>query len=193
MEQSTLILAIASIIGALLITSAWGKIRDPRAFLKIVGEYPLFARHPGTTSVMTHVIKRGITTAIPWVEVTLGLLLLSSWTGLTRLGFRGALVFVGLATIALAQRAAGGERRIRCGCGGDLDETHSLAFLLLRNCLLLAAMTAGLVFSHAMTSHPPVDQAVSLCAVGFGVVLTLKLLRAAWAARRAANEWRVAG
>src|ERR1700693_4083855 len=173
MEQSTLILAVASTIGALLIASAWSKIRNPRAFLKAVGEYPIFAKHSGATHVVTHVVS----SLIPWVEVILGLLLLSSWTDLTRLGFRGALVFVGLATLAWAQRAAGGERQIRCGCGGDPDETHSLPFLLLRNCLLLAAITAGLVFSHSMTSHPPLDQAVSLCAVGFGVVLTLKLLR----------------
>ena len=189
MGQSTLTLAVASAIGALLITSAWAKIRNPRAFRKIVGEYPVFAKHAGSALVATPVI----TMAIPWVEAILGLLLLSSWTSLTRLGFWGALVFVGLATLALAQRAVGGEKQIRCGCGSDLDETHSLAFLLLRNCLLLAAMTAGLGLSRATTSHPPVNEAVSLCAVGFGVVLTSKLLRAAWAAREAANEWRVAG
>ena len=185
MDKGPLILAAASVIGALLIVSALTKIRDPRTFRKIVAEYPIFAGHSGAA----YAVSRGV----PWVEFTLGLLLLSSRADLARVGFCGALVFLSLATLALAHRAAGGERKIRCGCGSDPDETHSLILLLLRNSLLLAIVTGGLVFPRTVTAPQPADQSVVWCAMGFGVVLTFKLLHAAWAAREAANEWRVAG
>jgi hypothetical protein len=184
MAQNPLMLVVAATIGALLIASAWAKVRDPRAFLRIVGEYPVFADHPGAARMASN--------ATPWAELLLGLLLLSCRSGLVRVGFWGALGFVGLATLALAQRAARGEKRIRCGCAGNLEETHSLRFLLLRNCLLLAILTAGLAFPHPAVAPALADQA-ALCAAGFGAVLTFKLLGAAWTARRAVNEWRMAG
>ena len=169
------------VIGVLLLSAAWAKLQDPGTFLEILGTYPLLGGFSRTT----------LTWAIPGLEGVLGLALLLPFGWLTSAALVGALALVGLATFLVTVRWARGEKRFRCGCGGDLSEDQSAIGVVLRNGILIALLIVALT---GLADTPVVFAAflpVYLSAVG--LVFGLKLASAALRAWRSIHVWKVSG
>jgi hypothetical protein len=171
---------VACFFGLWLLSSAWSKLRDPQAFGEIVRSYPLPRWvNPGA-------LARGI----PLLEVLLGLTLLSLDPRLAGPALIGTLGFLGMTTAAVISRLARGEKRFRCGCGGDLGEVHSGSVILLRNTLLIGLGIIGLASADGLS---PSNAALPIYLTGGGLVLGLKLAAALLRAWRYRTEWKVSG
>ncbi len=168
-------------VGALLLSAAWAKVRDPGTFLEIVRTYPLPNWLPRTT----------LAWSLPWLEGVLGLVLLLPVGWLTSVGLAGALTLVGLATAAVAMRWLRGEKRFRCGCGGDLSEDQSAIEVLLRNGALIALLAVALAGASETPGVLAPLLPVYLSAIG--LLAGLKLASAALRAWRAIHVWKVSG
>ena len=166
------------VVGALLLFSAGAKLRDWVTFREIVRGYRL----PGLAALAV---------AVPLLEVVLGLALLSLEPRLTAWGLGGALAFLGRASAAVARRRLRGEKRFRCGCGGDLSEEHPALALLARNGLLIILLAVALVFGE--NASPRVGERFPVYLTAGATAVGLKLLNALLRARRFRSEWKAFG
>lgn len=166
-------------VGLWLLAAAWAKVRRFDTFIQIVRTYPL----PGW-------LRPSVGYAIPVVEALLAFALLSPWPALAARGLVATLILLCPMSGAVALRLARGERRFRCGCGGDLTREHSAIFVLARNILVGAAVPAALLILR-----PGFEASVQLplYLAGAAVVLGLRLADAAVVGWRSALEWKAAG
>src|SRR5262245_13297429 len=121
---------ICCFIGVWLIASAWPKFRDVATFTELAGSYPL----PRWLKSKSWMI------AVPGLESLLAAALLSLDGRLAPAALSGALSFVGGATCLIAARLARGEKRFRCGCGGDFTEEQNADLLMIRNLFLIVIL-----------------------------------------------------
>jgi Methylamine utilisation protein MauE len=171
---------ICAFTGAFLLSSAWSKLRRPESFRAIAAQYP-FPRVMG---------ERRLVWMIPWIEFTLALAVLTTREPYTLWGVAGTCLFLITASAAVLGRVLRGERRFRCGCGGDLSQSHSAGWILLRNftwLLLLSRLLVGTIPAAAGESVVP------SCFAGVGLLASLKLAEAAHSTWRAITEWKVSG
>lgn len=176
-----LALPVSCCLGLLLLLTAWSKYREPRKFLEIVQDYPW----------LRSTMPRRWVWMVPWLEALLGVALLSLNPWLTTAALVGVLLWILLASIAVAARLVRGERRFRCGCGGNLDEEHSAAGVLQRNGLLSILVGGVLAIGHPGW---PVDTAVlPVYLTAVGGVLGVGLAGAALRAWRNTGQWKVSG
>src|SRR5947209_5767193 len=96
---------VCSFLGMLFLTSAWSKLRDPHAFLRISRDFP---RPPWLS-------PRFLARAVPVLELILaaGLLGWPVWSVLPP--SLGASLFLLSVSSAIAVRVARGEREFACG------------------------------------------------------------------------------
>src|SRR5262249_19472807 len=170
---------ISSFLAVVFLSSAWSKFRDPATFVMIMESYRL----PRGMRISA----RGI----PWLEALLGLALLSPnvrWT-VTALG--GALVFILVASGAVAIRLLRGEKRFRCGCGGDLTEEHNGVGIIVRNILLILLVILGLV--GASSHWLPATPVLPIYLIGMSLALCWQLGEALLRAWRFTYEWKASG
>jgi hypothetical protein len=172
---------ICCFTGLMLMASAWAKFRAQAAFQEIVLDY----------SLPKWLMGRYVARMVPVVETVLGLALLSPFQSLSTIALGGTLLFVGIATMAVAQRVMRGEQRFCCGCGGDLGELQNAKVILIRNGLLLAIMAVGLITQIKTPVWPVAATPVYLA--GGGLLLSLKLVGAMLHALRSLNAWKVDG
>ena len=175
------ILFATNIAGMWFLASAWSKLRDPRTFSEIVPTYPL----PGALR-SAHFIR-----AVPIFESATGLALLSAHPRVVSLGACVALLFIACASLMVAIRWTRGERRFRCGCGGDLAESSPAAEVLARN-LGLAALLAVSVWGAGSTSYP-IEAVAPALLTGCGAVIGARLAGAARSAWGFSKEWNAPG
>jgi hypothetical protein len=169
---------VSCALGMGLLAAAWAKVRDFDLFLELVRGYPL----PGRLG------PRAVAVGVPALEGVLGTALLSLHPLLSRVGAAGTLALLAAVSGAVGYRLLRGEKRFRCGCGGDLAADHSAAAVLLRNALLAAA--AGLAVAGPAAGPAG---ALPLWLTGAGLVLGAKGAAAALRARRFAREWTASG
>jgi hypothetical protein len=164
--------ALCGALGVYFLVSAWAKLRDLEAFRLICIGYP------GAAMI-------GVRTA-SWLivcgETGIGALLIVPLRGGITYGIAVALLWTAAASAAVAVRRLRGERWFRCGCGADLSEETSADFLLFRNALLMAGLTAAL-------ARGGVSSMVSFGGMQ-GLLVAADLVLGAYLIGAAARTWR---
>jgi hypothetical protein len=174
-------LVLWSALGIVLLSSAWSKVRAPRAFRAALAAYPLPRWAAGPA------VARGV----PVAEGVLGLGLLALSRAWSAAALAGTLAFLTVTTGLVAVRLARGEVRFRCGCAGDLSAEHSAAGVLARNATLIVLAAAGL--AGALGAWQPPAARLPLYLAAGGLVLGLTLAGAARRAWGATREWTASG
>lgn len=175
------ILVAANFVGVWFLASAWFKWRDPKTFAAILGTYPLLA--PLRSALAVRVV--------PAVECAIGLALLSAQPRALLYGASVAWLFVASASAVVAIRLARGERRFRCGCGGNLGESHAAAAVLARNAVLAALLVGVMLHIESMSNRT--EAVLPALLTGCGAVLGVRFAGAARFAWRATREWKASG
>jgi uncharacterized membrane protein YphA (DoxX/SURF4 family) len=125
---------LAVTVAAVFLYACYEKILDPRAFAAIVYQYQVI----GPNQSLGFVPANLLAVTLPWVELVVGLVLLSGFWRREAAAVAGALLIVFLAAVGIA--TAQGIDLQNCGCfsvkeGGG----RSLAMLVLGDLALLAA------------------------------------------------------
>jgi hypothetical protein len=175
------ILVAASFVGWWFLASAWVKWRDPKTFAAILGTYPLLA--PLRSALVVRVV--------PAVEGAIGLALLSVHPLALLYGASVALLFVASVSAVVAIRLARGERRFRCGCGGNLGESHSAAAVLARNAVIVTLLVC--VIFHIESISDRTEPVLPAFLAGGGAMLGVRFAGAVRFAWRATREWKASG
>jgi hypothetical protein len=161
--------------GLFLLHSAWVKFSNLKDFAEILDGYP-FRIKPIFIVIF---------------EAALGVLLISFYSGFIVFGLIGASIFIGLATSVILLRAIRGEKKLRCGCGRDLSETHDARWLIARNLLILSSLIWA--WSGFKPQTFVAAEVFLLYLVSSAVVMSLYFVGAFWRAGRAVWEWKVFG
>lgn len=172
---------ICGFVGALFFYSAWSKLLDLRGFADVIAEYPFSRQVPPRMTVRLVIA----------CEAGIGVALLSAsrigiWCGLAM-----AAVFTALALTAVAWRRWRGERRLRCGCFGDMHADSSAHWVLWRALALL--FLVGLPLAFFPNPWEPKLELVAGYLVGCGLLMAIGLAWAVIQAWRHANLWKAPG
>jgi len=169
--------ALCGALGIYFLLSAWAKLRDLEAFRMI------FIGYPGAALIGV----RAASLLIVCGEAGIGALLIVPVRSGITYGIAAALVWTAAASAAVAVRRL---RWFRCGCGTDLSEETSADFLLIRNLLLMAGLTAAL----ARGGVPSVASsgAIQGLLIAADLVLGAYLMGAMVRTWRQLRQWRAA-
>jgi hypothetical protein len=137
-------------LAALLVRSAWAKIRRPEVFQTILEAYPF-----GSRLRVLHAARLA-----PAVELVLAGALALPVPAARLFGGCGTIAFIIFASAAIYVRYLRGEKRFACGCSGNLEEQTDASGMLIRNGLLLL-VTAYALAGYARASSP-VDYGLGL-------------------------------
>lgn len=172
---------VCSFLGILFLTSAWSKLLDPHAFLRISRDFP---RPPWLSPLF-------LARAVPILELILaaGLLGWPLWSLL--LPSLGASLFLLSVSAAIAVRFARGEREFACGCAGDLSRSHSAVSILVRNACLLLLVASQIWYEGG--GVPAGSSVLPVYLTGGGVTLAWYLAGAARLAWETAGKWKAIG
>lgn len=154
------------LIGIVLLIAAIGKWLDHEEFIKAVASYQILPYH----------FARPVAFAIPWIEITLGLLLITDWLTLVA----ASLTLGTLAVFTVAQLMAFMRgQQVDCHCFAGLDQEKVGLTTLLRNTILMLITLEVLVFnwgysargtwSSQASESEPEEQAL-LFAVALGIL-----------------------
>jgi uncharacterized membrane protein YphA (DoxX/SURF4 family) len=113
-------------LGLILLYAGWVKVSDPRSFLLDLGQYDLFARP----------IARLLAVTLPWIEVVVGLALL------TRRLTRGAAIvalLLGIGFVLAQGWALYHGIAVPCGCFGSRIEPIGPRSILTAASVMLAS------------------------------------------------------
>jgi|GEM_PF-5266358 len=173
---------VCSFTAALFLSSAWTKARSPNQFLALLKSYPL-----------PEVLKTKFSAYCVIVfEVAVGVALLNLSGFRALIGLSIGLSFLLLATAFIAVRWTKGERRFRCGCGGNLDDEEDAAQLLVRNISLIGLFLIGLNYLSWERLGWSAET-LSFYLIGGGLLAAAKLGQAIWKAVGLIRIWKAAG
>ena len=157
--------------------SAYAKFKNRETFGSVLHEYGMRSRR----------LRRATTFIVPATEGALCVLLLTLQHPWTDVGAWGALGFLIVVTAALAVRAVRGDKRFRCGCGGDLDQTHDAGALILRNAALI--FFTAVVIRLAAPLEASVLQRLEVYCCGAVIVMAIRLSATMVSRFRELSEW----
>jgi uncharacterized membrane protein YphA (DoxX/SURF4 family) len=132
-----LLLAGRLVLGAVFVYAAYTKLRNP---------WMLFAMSIDSYRMLPEFLVTGLARSLPWVELLLGLLLMTGW-GLRWVGTGATLLLVGFFSAMLRAQVHG--LGIDCGCFGIGEKLGPET--LVRDALLVAlavAVTVGAFLAH---------------------------------------------
>jgi len=139
------------LLAAIFLASAFGKLRDRRAFIAIVLDYQVLPRR----------WARRFAVVLPWLELALGLLLLLG------IGTRIAAALTGLLllsfVLAIGLNLWRGRKDLNCGCAGARQPQKINGGLILRNALLLLLSAQVMLWGQ----DPPLLQSLSSALLTF--------------------------
>ncbi|MFP4071762.1 MAG: MauE/DoxX family redox-associated membrane protein [Desulfovibrionales bacterium] len=139
MKRLSLVLRV--LLGLIFLLAAWDKALNPAAFAAIISDY----------RILPPALVNPAAVTLPWIELALGLLLVSGiWkpgtlflANLLLVTFWGALLFNYFRGID-----------VNCGCfSTDLSDTASMEWYLFRDSLFLV-LGAAAMFSTLKTNRP---------------------------------------
>jgi uncharacterized membrane protein YphA (DoxX/SURF4 family) len=123
-------------IGGVFIYAGFLKAMDPAKFTEDVAAYHLLSYHGAVITALY----------LPWLEMVCGVGLIVGWmrSGATALLLALTLVFI---TAILSARARGLD--ISCGCFGTISRSTEVAWMLIRNGLILAGLVVMTLISFS--------------------------------------------
>ena len=167
---------IVVFLGLMQLRSAMAKLRRPVVFWSIL------QRYPGGSWITS--LRRAM--AVPALEMAFAaaLLLPFSWTRLP--ACYGLLTFVAFASAAIYRRYHRGEDRFACGCSANLEEEMRASGMLLRNGVLLLAISYSLFGLGCPGS-------ILEYGMGLALLLAFDLFQATLVAEGRVRQWKTSG
>lgn len=125
LQHPYLLIASAWLLAAIFLFSAFGKLRDRRAFVSIVLDYHILPKH----------WARRFAAVLPWLEMAVGLMLLLGLSTRIAAALSGLLLLTFI--VAMGVNLRRGRKDLNCGCAGVRHHRKISGKLILRNTLLV--------------------------------------------------------
>ncbi len=125
LQHPYLLIASAWLLAAIFLFSAFGKLRDRRAFVSIVLDYHILPKR----------WARRFAAVLPWLEMAVGLMLLLGLSTRIAAALSGLLLLTFI--VAMGVNLLRGRKDLNCGCSGARQHQKISGRLILRNAILL--------------------------------------------------------
>jgi uncharacterized membrane protein YphA (DoxX/SURF4 family) len=140
---------LALVVGGVFLYACWDKILEPRKFAAIVYRYQVI----GPSATLGFLPANLLTVTLPWVELVVGLLLVTGFWRREAAAVAGSLLVVFLAAVGIA--TAQGVDLQNCGCFSvDEHGGRAAGWMLVVGDLALLAACAALAFVPARRPEP---------------------------------------
>jgi uncharacterized membrane protein YphA (DoxX/SURF4 family) len=135
--------ALALLVGGVFLYACWDKILEPRKFAAIVYQYQVI----GPSARLGFLPANLLAVTLPWVELVVGLLLVTGLWRREAAAVAGGMLVVFLAAIGIA--TAQGVDVANCGCFSVGEHGRTPGWMLVLQDLALLAGCAVLAFVPA--------------------------------------------
>jgi uncharacterized membrane protein YphA (DoxX/SURF4 family) len=140
---------LALVVGGVFLYACWDKILEPRKFAAIVYQYQVI----GPSAALGFLPANLLAVTLPWVELVVGLLLVTGFWRREAAVVAGALLVMFLAAVGIA--TAQGIDLANCGCFSvDENDGRAAGWKLVVGDLVLLAACAVLAFLPARREEP---------------------------------------
>lgn len=140
---------LALVVGGVFLYACWDKILEPRKFAAIVYQYQVI----GPSGTLGFLPANLLAVTLPWIELVVGLLLVSGFWRREAAAVAGALLVMFLAAVGIA--TAQGIDLANCGCFSvDEHGGRAAGWMLVVGDLALLAACAVLAFLPARRAEP---------------------------------------
>jgi uncharacterized membrane protein YphA (DoxX/SURF4 family) len=135
--------ALALVVGGVFLYACWDKILEPRKFAGIIYQYQVI----GPSARLGFLPANLLAVTLPWLELVVGLLLVTGLWRREAAAVAGALLVVFLAAIGIA--TAQGVDVANCGCFSVAEHGRTPGWVLVVQDLALLAACGVLAFLPA--------------------------------------------
>jgi uncharacterized membrane protein YphA (DoxX/SURF4 family) len=135
--------ALALVVGGLFLYACWDKILEPRKFAGIIYQYQVI----GPSALVGFLPANLLAVTLPWLELVVGLLLVTGLWRREAAAVAGGLLVVFLAAIGIA--TAQGVDVANCGCFSVAEHGRTPGWVLVVQDLALLAACGVLAFLPA--------------------------------------------